>query len=320
MDIRQLRYFVAIAEQGSFSRAAALLHVAQPALSLHVRNMEADLGTKLLFRSPKGVIPTEAGAVLLCHARTIIGQLAVAEEEVRGQQADPSGEVRLGLPGTIGEVLSVPLIRAAHLRYPKIRLRIAEAMSGFVLDWMREARIDLAVVYREVNETGIDSVRLLDEELVFFAPAEAPEGVRLPPPGQPVALRDLAQVPMILPGAAHGLRELLTRYAISAGISLTTVIEVDSYHSIKELVLSGFGCSILPGNAVHREIAEGRLQGWQIRAPEILRSVWLAHATSRPMSHSVAAIQSLACEVLQNLARSGSWAGARPLPLPVSEP
>lgn len=320
MDIRQLRYFVAIAEQGSFSRAAALLHVAQPALSLHVRNMETDLGTKLLFRSPKGVVPTEAGAVLLRNARTIIGQLAVAEEEVRGQQADPSGEVRLGLPGTIGEVLSVPLIRAAHIRYPNIRLRIAEAMSGFVLDWMREARIDLAVIYREVNESGIDSVRLLDEELVFFAPPEAPEGVMLPAPGRAVALSDLAEIPMILPGAAHGLRELLTRFAITAGVSLSTVIEVDSYHSIKELVRSGFGCSILPGNAVHREITEGRLQGWQIREPEILRSVWLAHATNRPMSNSVAAIQSLACEVLQNLARSGSWAGARPLPLPVGEP
>ena len=88
MDIRQLRYFVAIAEQGSFSRAAALLHIAQPALSLHVRNMEFDLGTPLLFRSPKGVVPTEAGEILLRNARIIIDQLAIAEEEIRGHDND----------------------------------------------------------------------------------------------------------------------------------------------------------------------------------------------------------------------------------------
>src|SRR5690606_260802 len=152
MDIRQLRYFVAIAEQGSFSRAAALLHIAQPALSLHVRNMEFDLGTPLLFRSPKGVVPTEAGEILLRNARIIIDQLAIAEEEIRGHDNDPSGEVRLGLPGTISQILAVPLITAARTRYPKIKLRIAEAMSGFVLEWMRDARIDLAILYRDVSD------------------------------------------------------------------------------------------------------------------------------------------------------------------------
>lgn len=320
MDIRQLRYFVAIVEQGSFSRAANLLHVAQPALSLHVRNMEVDLGTRLLFRSPKGVVPTEAGAILLRNARMILSQLAVAEEEVRGHQADPSGEVRLGLPGTIGEVLSVPLIRASHQRYPNIRLRIAEAMSGFVLDWMREARIDLAVLYREVSEAGLESVRLLDEELVFFAPPDLAPGIDLPAPGASVALQALRGVPMILPGTAHGLRDLLTRYAIAADMRFEAVIEVDSYHSIKELVLSGFGCSILPGHAVHKEIAQGTLRAWSIREPEVLRSVWLAHATNRPMSNAVSAIQALACDILQDLARSGSWAGARPLGLARAEP
>lgn len=313
MDIRQLRYFVAIVEHGSFSRAAALLHVAQPALSLHLRNMEEDLGTQLLFRSPKGVVPTEAGAILLRHARIILGQFSSAAEEVRGHHAEPAGEVRLGLPGTIGEVLSVPLIRAAHARYPKIRLRIAEAMSGFVLDWIREARIDLAVVYRDISEPGLEAVRLLDEELIFFAPPELPEGVVLPSPCQPLALKSLAGVPMILPGAAHGLRDLLNRHAAGAGVSLSTVVEVDSYHSIKELVRSGFGCSILPLQAVSKDIAEGRLQGWSLRAPEVLRSVWLAHATDRPMSNAVAAIEALSGEVLQDLVQAGTWAGARPL-------
>ena len=95
MDIRQLRYFLAIVEEGSLSRAAQALHVAQPALSIHIRNMEADLGTALLFRSPRGVVPTEAGQVLLRHARTVLAQIALAEEENRGGDRAPEGEVRV---------------------------------------------------------------------------------------------------------------------------------------------------------------------------------------------------------------------------------
>ncbi len=311
MDARQLRYFAAIVEQGSFSRAAAILHIAQPALSLHVRNMEADLGTQLLFRSPKGVVPTEAGAILLRNARIILDQFAVAEEEIRGHQNDPAGEVRLGLPGTIGEILSVPLIRAAHLRYPRIKLRIAEAMSGFVLEWMREVRIDLAVVYRDVTDHGIVTTRLLEEELQFFGPAEDAARPDLPPSGHVMPYALICRLPLILPGPSHGLRELLARQALSSGLELNTVVEVDSYANIKELVRTGFGYSILPENAICREAAAGALRSWKIGEPAILRSVHLAHSVERPMTNAVAAIQQLASETLRDLAVTGRWAGAR---------
>lgn len=310
MDIRQLRYFVAIAEQGSFSRAAALLHVAQPALSLHVRNMEADLGTSLLFRSPKGVVPTEAGDILLRHARIILDQLSVAEEEIRGHDNDPSGEVRLGLPGTISQILAVPLIMAARTRFPKITLRIADAMSGFVLEWMREARVDLAVLYRDVNDGGIGTIRILEEELVFFGPKDALPGVALPKPGSALTYQQIAALPLILPGGAHGLRELLERQAIASNVSLDAVIEVDSYANIKELVASGLGYSILPYNAIAREVAAGQLISWSVKKPRIIRSIYLAHSIERPMTNAVAAINILARDVLRDLARTGQWAGA----------
>lgn len=314
MDIRQLRYFVAIAEQGSFSRAAEHLHVAQPALSLHVRNMEADLGVKLLHRSPKGVIPTEAGAILLRNARIILDQVAIAEEEIRGHEGDPAGEVRLGLPGTVSEILSVPLITAARLRYPRIKIRIAEAMSGFVLEWMRESRIDLAILYRDVNDHGIETVRLLEEELFFFGPAPDsadPEHPDLPAPGEKVDFARAARLPLILPGPSHGLRELLARQAATVGIELNTVIDIDSYGNIKELVRDGFGCSILPANAIAREVEAGALRRWPIVEPAIRRSVHLACSVERPISNAVAAIRTLACEVLRDLARTGRWVGVR---------
>lgn len=310
MDIRQLRYFVAIVEQGSFSRAANFLRIAQPALSLHVRNMEADLGATLLFRNPKGVMPTEAGTILLRNARIILDQFSIAEEEIRGHENDPSGEVRLGLPGTISQILAVPLITAVHQRFPKIKLRISEAMSGFVLEWMRAGRIDLAVLYDEPDENGIHSTRLLEEKLALFGPAEGAMSESLSDSGSSVPFQQVVALRLILPGEGHGLRHLLARSARSSELALKTVIDVDSYSNIKALVAEGFGYSILPEHAIAREVAEGQLRSWSIRDPDIRRSVYLCHAVDRPITNAVASVLRLARETLLELVQDQRWIGA----------
>ena len=310
IDMRQMRYFIAIVEHGSFSRAAEFLHVAQPALSLHVRNMEADLGTALLFRTPRGVEPTEAGNILLRHARTILDQFTVAEEEIRGHQNDPEGEVRLGLPGTIGEILGVPLITAVHLRYPKIKLRIAEAMSGFVQQWMRDGSIDLAVLYGEVAEHGIRTEALLEEPLQFFGTPALALRDGLPPAGTDLPFAEAIRHPLILPGEGHGLRDLLMRHARGDDERLNTVIDVDSYNNIKSLVAAGLGYSILPENAIATEVAAGRLSNWPICRPALRRTVHLAHSTDRPMTNAVTVVLHLARDTLRDLARIRHWIGA----------
>ncbi len=312
MDLRQLRYFMAIVEQGSFSRAAAILNVAQPALSLHVRNMEADLGTALLFRSPQGVLATEAGEILLRNARIIIDQFAIVQEEIRGHEAEPAGEVRLGLPGTISQILSVPLIIAARQRYPKIKLRIAEAMSGFITEWIRESRVDIAVLYIPVEDRMLTSYPVLTEELCLLGPARPMEGVKMPAFGQ-VSLKQVAPLPLILPSSSHGLRELLEREATSNNLHFNTVIDVDSYGNIKELVEKGIGYSILPFNAIAREVREGRLRSWQITKPELKRDVHLVHPADRPKTNAVAAIEALCRDTLLDLALTGQWNGAKAL-------
>ncbi|WP_394689506.1 LysR substrate-binding domain-containing protein [Hoeflea sp.] len=310
MDLRQLRYFVAIVESGSFSRAAAVLNVAQPALSLHVRNMEADLGTQLLFRSPHGVLPTEAGDILLRNARIIIDQFAFAAEEIRGHESEPSGEVRLGLPGTISQILSVPLIIAAKKRYPRIKLTIAEAMSGFITDWIREAKIDLAVLYIPDQDRTLSSYPVLSEELCLLGPVAPMRGVKLPTDG-PVSYKQVAELPLILPSVHHGLRELLEGLAGEKQVELNTIIDVDSYSNIKELVKEAMGYSVLPYNAISREVQDGRLKHWPIRKPELQRDVYLAHAADRPMPNAVTVIESLCREILLELVETGRWRGVR---------
>jgi LysR family nitrogen assimilation transcriptional regulator len=308
MDLRQLRYFIAITEQGSFSKAAEILNVAQPALSLHVRNMESELGCALLFRSPQGVIATEAGEILLRNARTIIDQFSIARQEIQGHEAEPSGEVRLGLPGTISQILAVPLIVEAQKRFPKIKLRIAEAMSGFVLEWLRDARVDLAVLYTSVSDRTLTSFPVLSEELWLLGPMKPPTGVDPPGPGQ-CPYERVAKLPLVLPSNSHGLRTLLEKEAADHGLQLNTVIEVDSYVNIKGLVEVGVGYSILPFNSIARETQSGRLLAWRIGKPKLQRSVNLVHPADRPLTRAVSSIEGLCRSVLLSLASTGKWNG-----------
>ncbi|MCR4265297.1 LysR family transcriptional regulator [Nitratireductor sp. ZSWI3] len=309
MDLRQLRYFVAIVEQGSFSRAAQVLNVAQPALSAHVRNMEADLGMRLLFRSAQGVVPTEAGATMLRNARLIIDQVATAEAEIRGHAAEPQGEVRIGIPGTISQKLAVPLILAVRTRYPGIKLRIAEAMSGFVLDWLRAGHVDLAILYMPAVDRGLASERLFVEELCLLGPARPKTGLRTPG-GPSVDFSAVAELPLILPGQAHGLRQMLERLAVARNVTLNSELDVDSYAAIKDLVARGLGFSILPLHAVASEVTAERLRCWSIVDPVIQREVHLVRPSDRPVPRAVSVVESLCREVLLSLVAEGAWDGA----------
>ncbi len=307
MDLKQLRYFVAIVQCGSITRASALLNVAQPALSLHVRNMEADLGTPLLFRTPQGVRPTEAGAILLRNARAILAQVEHAQAEIRGSAAEPAGEVRLGLPSSISQILGVPLVLAARERYPKVGLRVAEAMSGYVLDWLRAGRVDLGLLYGLVEDRGLRSVSLLSEELVLFGPAGAGDGFEDEGARPLAAVADRA---LVLPGPGHGLRDLLDARAAAEGARLAPRIEIDSYASIKTLVERGLGISVLPAHAVRAEVEAGRLRCWAFDPP-LVRTVYLALPTDRPLSHAARAVEDLCRATLADLVRSGAWHAAR---------
>ncbi|WP_237477560.1 LysR family transcriptional regulator [Lichenibacterium dinghuense] len=309
MDLRQLRYFVAIVQCGSISRASLQLNIAQPALSLHIRNMEADLGLPLLFRTPQGVQPTEAGLILLRNARLIIEQFEVAQREIRGSAAEPSGEVRLGLPSSISPLLGVPLVLAARARFPKVTLRIAEAMSGYVLDWLRQGRVDLGLLYGLPEDRELRATGLLVETLVVYGAPEPPDG-RSHPEGDALSFADLAALPLILPSPGHGLRDLLDAAATARGIRLATAIDIDAYGAIKQLVERRLGYSILPGHAGRREVEDGRLRAWAVDPP-LTRMVSLVQPTDRPPTQAVKAVEGLCRATLRDLVRSGEWHMAR---------
>lgn len=309
MDIRQLRYFISIVEQGSFSKAADALNVAQPALSLHVRNMEAELGSSLLLRTPQGVVATEAGQILMRHARIMIDQLSIARHEIKGREMEPKGEVRLALPAAIGQILSVPLVLEARKHFPKIRLRLAEAIAGLGTEWIRQEQIDLAIVYMPGFGKPVNSLPLAVEELWLVGPTLGISGVQ-PPSSGAIHYSAAAKLPLILPCADTGLRFLLEREAHARGLSLSVMLEVDSCVTIKQLVEQGVGYSILPLNSIAPEVQCGRLSAWPVVEPRIKRSLHLFHPVDRPLTEAVAAVDELCRSTSRDLVATGKWCEA----------
>jgi LysR family nitrogen assimilation transcriptional regulator len=308
MELRQLRYFVTIVEQGSLSKASLVLNIAQPALSTHVRSMELELGAKLLFRGAQGVRPTAAGDTLLRHARAVLEQLEQARRDIAEQESEPSGEVRLGLPGTIGQIVNVPLILAVQRHYPKVKLCIAEAMSGFVLEWAQEGRVDLAMLYLGVDDRRLQSSAILTEELRLFC-GQTYRGER--PAGQVASFGDISRLPLVLPSASHGLRQLLEAEAAAHGAPLQTILEVDAYNSIRELVEAGIGFAILPSLAFASREHDGKFESWRIGAPPLSRTVHLVQPHERALSNAVGAVGRLCRQTLEDLVRSGRWTSSR---------
>ena len=308
MELRQLRYFVTIVGQGSFSKASVVLNIAQPALSTQIRNMEYELGAPLLFRGAQGVKPTPAGETLLVHARSILGQVEAARRDVADQEAEPSGEVRLGLPGTIGQIVSVPLILEARRLYPKVKLCIAEAMSGFVLEWARDGRVDIAMLYLGVDDSKLQSRPILTEELRLFC---ARENGGNQPEGRFASYQDIARLPLILPSASHGLRLLLEEKATANGVPLGAVIEVDAYNSIRELVDVGLGFAILPSIAIAGANHVERFRSWPVGDPPLSRTVHLVRPRDRSLGRAVAVVERLCGSILTGLVTTGKWDAAR---------
>ncbi|MER8695324.1 LysR substrate-binding domain-containing protein [Mesorhizobium opportunistum] len=305
MDLRQLRYFSKVVESGSFSKAATQLHVAQPALSQHVRHMEEELGLPLLHRGPHGVSATEAGTRLMVHAKRILAEFAEINDSVRGAAIAPRGEVRFGLPGTVSELLAAPLIEAARERFPEVRIRIVEAMSGYILEWLKRGEVDLAMIYATSDPRGLAVHHGLSEEICLFASTSMPGQADLQ--GSCVELRDVAGLPLVVPGPGHGLRELIDTVAVSVQVAINPAIEIDSYTQIKRLVTRGIGYGILPRMAINAEAQAGLFRAWSFQNPPITRKVYLAYSTERPLQTAPRAVGQLSWEILRQLVEDQVW-------------
>ena len=189
MDLKQLEYFVRVAELGSFTRAAIALDIAQPALSRQVRLLEVELRQTLLTRNGRGAVPTEAGKLLLAHGRGILHQVERAKEELGRVRGSLAGRVAVGLPTSVARMLTVPLTRAFRQQMPDATISISEGLSVAMQDSLVNGRLDIAVLYNAQSSAEIETVALQDEDLLLVQ--IRPPGLLEDPAPGPIALREV---------------------------------------------------------------------------------------------------------------------------------
>jgi LysR family nitrogen assimilation transcriptional regulator len=251
MDLRQLRSLVYVADSGSLSRAAEILRTSQPSLSQQIKELETELGLELFLRHARGVVLTEVGHTLYAHARSILKDVAFAKETVLNQTKNPRGKVSVGFPTSVCRGLAAALIRKVGELYPNISLHIIEAMTGTLDEWMQTARLDIAVLYDPRVFANISLHAVGIEDLMLVADSKNPILLR-----NSIGFTELGNIPVVLPGKQHGLRNLIEHMATREGITSNVVIESDSFSAIIELVKGGY-MTIMPHFAMLQEIKAG---------------------------------------------------------------
>lgn len=277
MDLRQLDYFVHVAELGSFSRAASLLSVAQSALSHRVRQLEVELKQPLLYRNGRGVTPTDAGKRLLVHARGILMQVNRTREELAELRGAPAGHVIVGLPPTFARLLTVPLVNAFRERFPNASIGTMEGLSASIVEWVGTGRVDIGLVFNPAPSPAIEIVPLLEEPMFLVSPGGARAGMRAP-----VGLKELPRFPLIVPSRPNANRMRIEWQLGRVGLKPAIALEIDGIATILDLVLEGYGHAVLPLSSLR---SHGDVERYALRPivkPRLSIQVSLVTSAQRP--------------------------------------
>jgi LysR family nitrogen assimilation transcriptional regulator len=280
MDLRSLRLYLAVLEHGSITKASESVHVAQPALGLHIRKLEEELGLSLLERHSRGIRATEAGSLLAKHAEVLLRYADVAKEEMTSYSKVPSGNVSIGLTPTAREAVAVSLVERVSKDLPAVHLTVKEALSEMLVEYLLDGRLDAALVYntREGGEQ-LAFEPLASEAMYFVYPLS--EGRR---PGDTIMLAEAMSHRLILPTRPHLVRTEIDRLATNLGVTPNIVHEVDSMAAIRDFVGGGLGCSVMPRGAVRNPAYAGTVGSQMVVDPTIKRLLHLAYSKRRSIS------------------------------------
>ena len=305
MELRSIQYFVQIADEGSITRTAQRLGVTQPALTRHVQQLEAELGTPLLVRLPRGVRLTTAGRDFLEYARRIDLEIARAREHVHGVAETPRGRVVIGTSPTLAPLLLPGCIARTRQQCPLITLRVMEGFGPQLLDALLTGRLDVAVMTNPPRSRALSLTPLFSEPLVVLGPPGA-RGTT-----SPFSVVELSRTPIVV---SAGMRAVIDEQLASFGVQLRIEAEVDSVEAIRRLVIAGIGTTVMPVSAFHAEIAAGSVVAHSVEGANLHRLLVLA----RPAAET----RSAAIDEIERIVRAGMTAlheeGLFRLPLPAA--
>lgn len=296
MDTRRLYSFVKIVDAGSITRAADILHIAQPALSQQLSMLETQFKQQLLIRSKRGVAPTEAGRALYRHAQLILRQVELAQAAVDVSGRAPAGSVSVGLaPYSMGAALALPLLTSVRERYPDIVLHINENFGGVISEAIMTGRMDMAFIYGAGPLRGVQFEPLRTEDLFLIA---APGRTMGSGGGADVPLEELADVELLLPSRIHTIRQVVDAAFQHASLQPRVIGEVESVLTLVSAVGADLGATVLPWSAARAILDVQNLVVRRIVDPAIPVKLSLCTSDHQPLSEPAHAVHDLFHELI----------------------
>jgi len=303
MEIRQLRYFASVVEHGSIGKAALELGLVTSALSQQITRLESELSTRLLQRTSTGVVPTDAGIAFLRQAQLALRHIDAAALAAR--EARLSGHVSIGMAPSTAGVMGLAFMKAMRERYPHVRLRMVESLSGHLASMLGARQIDLAILFREEPAQRWSVLPVLDEQLFVIGQPDLP-GM---PQGREARLGNLGDLPLVLPTSKHGLRSLLNMAFRHAMYEPHIAAEVDGLAMLMDAVRGGIGATIQPGAALARA-ENAALASVPLADGDAIRPNLIVSVSDDELSPAGLAARVLLAEVARTLVTDGHWPGA----------
>jgi LysR family transcriptional activator of glutamate synthase operon len=290
MELRQLRYLVALAEERNFTRAAAREHIAQPALSQQIRRLEDELGLALVERTTRRVLVTDAGETLLRRARMVLAELDAADQEMQSLRGAWTGRVRVGAMHTMGPIDISLAIAHFRARHPQVEVTMLEHSSEELAELLRIGELDMAFlsVTEQIESRGLALRQLISEELVAALPPDHPLGAR-----PAIELRELSGEQFVSYRTGARLRELLMSAAAAAGFAPQITLESNDSRRILRLVARGMGVALLPRSDC---LADAEVKVLELLGPAVTRDITLAWLASRRLAPAASEFLTLALD------------------------
>lgn len=275
INIKQLRYFVKVAETGNITRASERLNVAQTALGQQIRQLEDSLGVQLFVRHSRGISLTESGEVLYRHALSILAAMEEARREVMARSDSKREAINLGITPSIQALIGPDLLETAPLKIPKISLRIVEELSFVLVDALLRGELDLALAYELDHRKELVTTSVAEEELLFVASAKTQ------PQRDFITFKEAARTDLALVSERDIVWRLMHDEAARLGVDMNVAFQVQSMPAIKALVARGAATSVVPYGLMAEEVNQGLVVACPIREPSIKRTLYLTNAAGR---------------------------------------
>lgn len=302
MNDRHLSCFAAIFEEGSLSAAADRLRLPVSSLSLHLNNLEGQLGVSLFRRHRRGMESTAAGERFYGHVRRILTAMADAKHDIQANANRVTGSVSILMAGSAIRAIGFDLINRASQDYPDLRLTLTESLSGAGLDELRQGRADLAVAFNPIASPEIRITPVLDEDLVLVG-----QTAIIGKATDPVDFDKVLSHPLILLQQGLSARALTRDARLLKRLEAKACLQVNSIHTISECLCAGLGATIGTRLIFAPEIAKGTLNARPIMRPELDRTLCVVESASRVQTFALEHIRTLIVALLEDSVRSHRW-------------